>query len=120
MSEPAPTDPKLAQMLRDIETAEAKIARAGVLAQRLKRLAVDHSRRADTRRKIILGAALLAAARDDPALADLIEKLVGAIARPADRKPFDGLSTADLIATTLDETHSQPKRRRRRTGHKPD
>lgn len=120
MPETAPTDPTLAKMLREIEAAEAKIERAKALSERLKRLAVDHSRRADTRRKIILGAALLAAARSDPTLTDLVGRLVDSITRTADRKPFDGLTTAELIATALDETHTQSKRRPRRTSHKPD
>lgn len=114
------TDPKLDALLAEIAAAEAKIERARVLSERLKRAAVDHSRRADTRRKIILGATLLSAARDNPDLTALIEGLIAAVTRPADRKLFDGLPASELIATAMDETHSVPKRRPRRTGHKPD
>ncbi|MFN7397649.1 MAG: hypothetical protein ACK5SX_00970 [Sandaracinobacter sp.] len=114
------SDPKLDALLAEIAAVEAKIERAKALSGRLKRAAVDHSRRADTRRKIILGAALLAAARDNPELTALIEALLATVKRPADRKLFNGLSTSDLIATAMDETHSHPKRRARRTGHKPD
>lgn len=113
------SDPKLAKLLGEIEAMERKIERAQAISQRLKRLAVDHSRRADTRRKIILGGALLTAARTEPELADLVARFVAAITRAADRKPFEGLSIEDLIETAIDQTATAPRRPRRLT-HKPD
>ncbi|MDY1010344.1 hypothetical protein [Sphingomonas sp. CFBP9019] len=119
MAQPPTADPKLAKLLREVEIVERKIERAQALSQRLKRLAVDHSRRADTRRKIILGGALLNAARSEPELAALVARFVAAITRPADLKPFEGFSTEELIAAAMDQNASAPRRPRRLT-HKPD
>ena len=119
MVQPPTADPKLAKLLREVEVMERKIERAQAISQRLKRLAVDHSRRADTRRKIILGGALLTAARSEPELADLVARFVSAITRAADRKPFEGMSIEDLIETAIDQ-NATSARRPRRLSHKPD
>jgi hypothetical protein len=119
MAQPPTADLKLAKLLGEIEAMERKIERAQAISQRLKRLAVDHSRRADTRRKIILGGALLTAARTEPELADLVARFVAAITRKADLKPFEGFSTEELIAAAIDQNTTSPRRPRRLT-HKPD
>lgn len=49
------------------------------------------ARRLDTRRKVVLGAALMSAAVHNPDAARLLALLKGSLTRPADRKLFEGL-----------------------------
>lgn len=46
-------------------------------------------RRLDTRRKVVLGAALLGAAQHDPEARRVLHRLVGALDRPQDKRLFE-------------------------------
>lgn len=75
-----------------IAKAQQDQARAAEQIKRAKAQLKDADRRADTRRKIILGAWLLDVASRSPATADRIEKFVSSLERAADRDAFDGFT----------------------------
>lgn len=54
--------------------------------------AADDARRLDTRRKVVLGGALMALAERDADFARLVTIIKGTLTRPADRKLFEDLS----------------------------
>ena len=69
---------------------QAKMAQLQAKAEAIQARQKQRDRKADTRRKVILGGALLDAARRDPAAAAMLARLVASIDRPQDRKAFDG------------------------------
>lgn len=73
-----------------IEKARLKVAQAQARLEALSARAATYERKADTRRKIILGGLLLDAAGKDPRYASILDALLKRIARDADRRPFDG------------------------------
>lgn len=85
--------PKLDQIEASIKTLEAKITQAKAL--KTKTLAIQRerlervSRKEDARKKILVGAMVLAAAAKDPARhAALVAELASYLNRPADRSLF--------------------------------
>ena len=75
-----------------IARAQQDQARAAEQIKRAKADLRNADRRADTRRKIILGAWLLDIASRSPATADRIEQFVGSLERAADRDAFEGFT----------------------------
>ena len=73
-----------------IEKARLKVSQAQARLEALNARAATYERKADTRRKIILGGLLLDAASKDTRYADILGTLLRRIAREADRRPFDG------------------------------
>lgn len=74
----------------ELEKAEKRYAQAKARLQALRNREATKQRKLDTRRKVILGGALVdLAARDDSAAA-MIERLVRNLTREQDRKAFDG------------------------------
>ncbi|MEW6537903.1 MAG: mobilization protein [Pseudomonadota bacterium] len=73
-----------------IDKARLKVSQAQARLQALNARAAVYERKADTRRKIILGALLLEAAGKDQRYANILCTLLGRIGREADRHPFDG------------------------------
>lgn len=73
-----------------IEKARLKVFQAQARLEALSARAATHERKADTRRKIILGGLLLDAANKDSRYAGILETLLRRISREADRRPFDG------------------------------
>jgi hypothetical protein len=73
-----------------IDKARLKVSQAQARLQALSARAAAYERKADTRRKIILGGLLLDAASKDPRYASILDTLLGRIGREADRCPFDG------------------------------
>jgi hypothetical protein len=67
--------------------AQAKAAEA----QKEARAAAE-LRKLDTRRKVVLGAALLELAKRDPDAAHVLACVKGSLTRPADRKLFEDLA----------------------------
>jgi hypothetical protein len=73
-----------------IDKARLKVSQAQARLQALSARVAVYERKADTRRKIILGGLLLDAAGKDQRYASIIGTLLGRIGREADRRPFDG------------------------------
>ena len=73
-----------------IENARRKVLQAKVRLQALEARASTLNRKADARRKIILGGLLLDAAMKDPAWETRLNELMDRIGRDQDRKAFQG------------------------------
>ncbi|MCV0416618.1 MAG: hypothetical protein K5831_17290 [Brevundimonas sp.] len=73
-----------------IEKARLKVSQAQARLEALSARAAAHERKADTRRKIILGGLLLDAASKDTRYTGILDALLRRISREADRRPFDG------------------------------
>lgn len=82
-----------------IEKARLKVAQAQARLEAISARATAHERKADTRRKIILGGLLLDAAGKDPRYASVLDTLVQRIGREADRRPFAGWSPPSPTTT---------------------
>lgn len=81
----------------ELERAEKRYAQAKARLQGLKNREATKQRKLDTRRKVILGGALLDLAERDTGAAAMLERLVRNLAREQDRKAFadwEGPSTA--------------------------
>ena len=74
----------------ELERAEKRFAQARARVQALRNREATKQRKLDTRRKVILGGALVdLAARDDRAV-EMLERLVRNLAREQDRAAFEG------------------------------
>lgn len=74
----------------ELDRAEKRFAQAKARLQALRNREATKQRKMDTRRKVILGGALVdLAARDDRA-AEMLERLVRNLVREQDRAAFDG------------------------------
>lgn len=81
----------------ELERAEKRYAQAKARLLALKNRAATAARKMDTRRKVILGGALVdLAARDDGA-AKLLDRLVRNLSREQDRKAFMGWKPGDAL-----------------------
>jgi len=81
----------------ELERAEKRYAQAKARLQGLKNREATRQRKLDTRRKVILGGALLDLAERDSGVAAMLDRLVRNLAREQDRKAFadwGGPSTA--------------------------
>jgi len=74
----------------ELERAEKRYAQAKARLLALKNREATKARKLDTRRKIILGGALVDLAMRDSNAADMIERLVRNLPREQDRKAFEG------------------------------
>ena len=72
-----------------IETARRKVQQAKARLQALEARAATLNRKADARRKIILGGLLLDAAMKDPAWESRLNDLMDRMSRDQDRKAFE-------------------------------
>lgn len=73
-----------------ITRAAQKKAKAEETIRRAQKALRDTDRKKDTRRKIILGAALIDAAGRNENVARFLASIVDRLERPADRTAFDG------------------------------
>lgn len=91
-------------MKEDIPTRRARAlarlerAKAAMAAINARERASDRKR--DTRRKILIGAALLARASADARIADLVTELVAGLDRPVDRMAFEGWTVTKPVPAT--------------------
>jgi capsule polysaccharide export protein KpsE/RkpR len=82
----------------ELERAEKRLAQARARVQALRNREATKQRKLDTRRKVILGGALVElAARDGEARA-LLDQIVRGLARQQDRAAFQGWDPADRDA----------------------
>ena len=72
----------------ELERAEKRYAQAKARLQALKNREATRQRKLDTRRKVILGGALLDLAERDTGAAAMLDRLVRNLAREQDRKAF--------------------------------
>lgn len=79
-----------APTLESIEKARRKVDQAKAQLQALEARATALNRKADARRKIILGGLLLDAAMKDAEWEGRLNMLMDRISRDQDRKAFDG------------------------------
>ena len=77
------------------ERAEKRYAQAKARLQALKNREATRQRKLDTRRKVILGGALLDLAERDSGAAAMLDRLIRNLSREQDRKAF-----ADWVAPT--------------------
>ena len=100
MPDPIPS-PKASQSIETpqtrLERAELQYAQAKARLQALKNRAATQARKLDTRRKIVLGGALVDLASRDDAAAAMLDRLVRNLPREQDRKAFAGWKPGDAL-----------------------
>ena len=80
----------------ELERAEKRYAQAKARLQALKNREATRQRKLDTRRKVILGGALMDLAERDSGAAAMVERLVRNLSRDQDRKAFADWDGAGL------------------------
>lgn len=95
------TESALDRARKQFEQAKARLA-----ALEARQAAVD--RKLETRRKVILGGALVELASRDPAAAAMLDRLVGALSRPQDKTPFEGWSLASSVKQAKPKSTPKP------------
>ena len=88
----------------ELERAEKRYAQAKARLQALKNREATRQRKLDTRRKVILGGALLDLAERDSGAAAMLDRLIRNLAREQDRKAF-----ADWDAPSPAPSSSDPE-----------
>ena len=94
----------------ELERAEKRYAQAKARLQGLKNREATRQRKLDTRRKVILGGALLDLAERDSGAAAMLDRLVRNLAREQDRKAFadwKGTSPGDTATAALANEKAQ-------------
>ena len=94
----------------ELERAEKRYAQAKARLLALKNREATKARKLDTRRKIILGGALVDLAERDSNAAAMVERLIRNLPRDQDRKAFDGwdISTAPDASASDSDPASTP------------
>ena len=92
----------------ELQRAEQRYAQAKARLQALKNREATRERKMDTRRKVILGGALLDLATRDSRAAAMIDRLIHHLPRANDRAAFDGWvnPAAALIPSTDTDAQS--------------
>ena len=86
--------------LTELERAEKRYAQAKARLQALKNREATRQRKLDTRRKVILGGALMDLAERDSSAAAMLDRLIRNLPREQDRKAFEGWSPEREAAGT--------------------
>lgn len=81
----------------ELERAEKRYAQAKARLTALKNRAATQERKLDTRRKIVLGGALVDLAARDEGAAVILDRLVRNLPREQDRKAFVGWKPGDAL-----------------------
>ncbi|MBP1807599.1 mobilization protein [Rubellimicrobium aerolatum] len=81
----------------ELERAEKRYAQAKARLLALKNRAATAARKMDTRRKVILGGALVDLAARDATAAAMLDRLVRNLPREQDRKAFVGWTLGDAL-----------------------
>ncbi len=84
----------------ELERAEKRYAQAKARLQGLRNREAVKQRKLDTRRKVILGGALLDLAERDDTAAQMVDRLIRNLPREHDQKAFDGWEGASPSDTT--------------------
>lgn len=80
----------------ELERAEKRYAQAKARLQALKNREATKQRKLETRRKVILGGALMDLAERDSGAAAMVDRLRRNLSREQDRKAFDGWEVSKL------------------------
>jgi hypothetical protein len=83
----------------ELDRAEKRYAQAKARLLALKNREATKARKLDTRRKIILGGALVDLAERDSNAAAMIERLIRNLPREQDRKAFEGWDAKQPVKT---------------------
>lgn len=94
----------------ELERAEKRYAQAKARLQALKNRAATQARKLDTRRKVILGGALVDLAARDASAATMLNRLVRNLPRDQDRKAFEGWKPGDSTAEAAGPDDDPPGR----------
>ena len=81
----------------ELERAEKRYVQAKARLQALRNRAATAARKMDTRRKVILGGALVDLAGRDATAAAMLDRLVRNLPREQDRKAFAGWTLEDAL-----------------------
>ena len=92
----------------ELERAEKRYAQAKARLQALRNRAATEARKMDTRRKVILGGALVDLAGQDTTAAAMLDRLVRNLPREQDRKAFEGWSPKDAVAAVGEPPDAAP------------
>ena len=92
----------------ELERAEKRYAQAKARLQALKNREATRQRKLDTRRKVILGGALLDLAERDTGAATMLDRLVRNLAREQDRKAFAEWSVPGVAPSPSPASGSDP------------
>jgi hypothetical protein len=92
----------------ELERAEKRYAQAKARLLALKNREATKARKLDTRRKIILGGALVDLAERDSNAAAMIERLVRNLPREQDRKAFEGWDAKQPASKIEDHPPASP------------
>ena len=92
----------------ELERAEKRYAQAKARLLALKNREATKARKLDTRRKIILGGALVDLAERDSNAAAMIERLVRNLPREQDRKAFEGWDAKQPASKAKDPLPAPP------------
>ena len=78
----------------ELERAEKRLAQMRARVQALRNREATKARKLDTRRKVILGGALIELAVRDNGARAVLDRIVGGLVREQDRAAFDGWDPA--------------------------
>ncbi|MCW6037469.1 hypothetical protein K4A83_14475 [Spirulina subsalsa FACHB-351] len=90
----------------ELERAEKRYAQAKARLLALKNREATKARKLDTRRKVILGGALVDLAERDSNAAAMIERLLRNLPRDQDRKAFEGWDVRTASVSPAPDTGS--------------
>ena len=97
----------------ELERAEKRLAQAKARVQALRNREATKARKLDTRRKVILGGALIELAARDDGVRAMLDRLVRGLGRQQDRAAFEGWEPGDEPAA---ESRPGPRNCRLTTG----
>ena len=92
----------------ELERAEKRFAQAKARLQALKNREATRQRKMDTRRKVILGGALMDLASRDSTAVAMVDRLLRNLPRKQDRAAFDGWSLGGGGAGEAGATNGAP------------
>lgn len=95
----------------ELDRAQKRYEQAKARLQALRNREAARERKIDTRRKVILGGALIDLAERDGNAAAMLDRLVRNLPREQDRKTFDGWSLEARTAAESEDNRAAPSHR---------
>ena len=92
----------------ELDRAQKRYQQAKARLQALRNREAARERKIDTRRKVILGGALMDLATRDSNAAAMLDRLVRNLPREQDRKTFDGWSLEARAAAESEDDRATP------------
>ena len=94
----------------ELDRAQKRYEQAKARLQALRNREAAKERKIDTRRKVILGGALMDLATRDTNAAALLDRLIRNLPREQDRKTFEGWSLEARTAAESEDNRAAPSR----------